>query len=440
MSPLHAAEDDEQEEARRRERRQRLMQRIEAQPDFATIKASMLEIQRVARSERAHARELAALIHDDPAVQGKLLRLINAAYYKSAGAGQITSMQKAVTLMGFRNVGLLAGSLMLFERLNQGASGARLRQEFARAQLAALLAQDMGPGGQEGEHVYTAALFQRLGDMVAGLHLPEEIQVIDDTLDDRELAPHSAERDEARDQLTRAQWGMSLEELGIEVARLWGWPQPLIVGMRSLGLDDASRALHGVEYLRGLCTAANRLADLLIKAPQEGTADEQREARKDLVQRFASELSVPLGLHADTLPERVEGVRLAWADLMKALGLAPDATPGTEAAAPKKPNPNSQQYRTALAQELADAVDQLTRMNRRSAPAAEVSDSALRLMSQALGLQRAILCLRDAQTGRLQGRSGIGDKGMVCWPATSTSRCSRQPICSACCAARTPTR
>lgn len=416
MSPLHAAEDDDQEETRRRDRRQRLMQRIEAQPDFATTKASMLEIQRVARSERAHARELAALIHDDPAVQGKLLRLINAAFYKTAGAGQITSMHKAVTLMGFRNVGLLAGSLMLFERLNQGPNGARLKQEFARAQLAALLAQDMGPGGADGEHVYMAALFQRLGDMVAGLHLAEEIQVIDDTLDDRELAPDTPERDQARDQLTRAQWGMSLEELGIEVARLWGWPQPLIVGMRSLGIDDPTRELRGVEYLRGLCTAANRLADLLVRVPQESSADERRDARKAQVEHFATGLSVPLGLRADALPDRVEGIHLAWVDLMKTLGLTPEAAAGaadSDAAAPKKPNPNSQQYRTALAQELADAVDHLARLNRRSAPATEVSDAALRLMSQALGLQRAILCLRDAESGRVQGRSGIGDKGMV---------------------------
>jgi hypothetical protein len=34
-------------------------------------------------------------------------------------------------------------------------------------------------------------------------------------------------------------------------------------------------------------------------------------------------------------------------------------------------------------------------------------------MSQALALQRAILYLRDAESGRLRGRSGIGDKGMV---------------------------
>lgn len=416
MSPLHAAQDEDQEEAQRRQRRQRLMQRIEAQPDFATIKASMLEIQRVARSDRSHARELAGLIHDDPAVQGKLLRLINAAFYKSAGAGQITSMQKAVTLMGFHSVGLLAGSLMLFERLDRGANGPRLKQEFARAQLAALLAQDLCPANEHSEHVYMATLFQRLGDMVAGLHLAEEIQVIDDTLDDRELAPHTRERDEAREQLTRAQWGMSLEELGIEVARLWGWPQPLIVGMRSLGIDDPIRELRGVEYMRGLCTAANRLADVLMHTPLSGSAEERAEARKALVRRCAADWAVPLALNLDTLPERVEATRAAWEDLMKTLGVTPGSQGSgnaPDAAPSNKPKPGTQQYRQALALELADAVDHLTRMNRRSAPAAEVSDSALRLMSQALGLQRAILCLRDAETGRLKGRSGIGDKGAV---------------------------
>ena len=102
------------------------------------------------------------------------------------------------------------------------------------------------------------------------------------------------------------------------------------------------------------------------------------------MERFATGLSVPLPLPADALPDRVEGIRGAWVDLMKALGMTPDAAavaPGPEAAAPKNPNPNSQQYRTALAQGLAEAVDHLARLKRRSAPAAEVSDSALRLMS-----------------------------------------------------------
>ena len=139
------------------------MQKIDAQPDFASMKESMAGIQRIARSDRAHARAMTNLIHDDTAMVSKLLRLINAAYYSSVGGGSITSLQRAVSLLGFKSVGLLASSLMLFERLPKGADGERLRREFARAQLATLLAHDLCHSRNHIEDIYIAALFQRLG-------------------------------------------------------------------------------------------------------------------------------------------------------------------------------------------------------------------------------------------------------------------------------------
>ena len=66
---------------------------------------------------------------------------------------------------------------------------------------------------------------------------------------------------------------------------------------------------------------------------------------------------------------------------LKALGIT--LTPGgpsakTAQAAPKL-DPNSAAYRKALAEDLADAVDQLSRMNKRGAPLAEVMDHLAKL-------------------------------------------------------------
>ena len=96
-----AEEAAEREAAALHERRVLLMQKIDAQPDFASMKESMAGIQKIARSDRAHARAMTNLIHDDAAMVSKLLRLINAAYYSSVGGGAITSLQRAVSLMGF---------------------------------------------------------------------------------------------------------------------------------------------------------------------------------------------------------------------------------------------------------------------------------------------------------------------------------------------------
>ena len=410
-----AREAAEREEAARRERQLRLMQKIDAQPDFASMKESMASIQKIARSDRAHARAMTNLIHDDAAMVSKLLRLINAAFYSSVGGGAITSLQRAVSLMGFKSVGLLASSLMLFERLPKGADGERLRREFARAQLAALLAHDFCHSRSHIEDIYIAALFQRLGDMLAGLHFADDARIIEDQLDDQELAPDSPERQQARDSLARAQWGLTIDELGIDVAGQWGWPKSLLVSMRALHPGDPELALAGDDYQRGLCTAANRLAEELMRLPEVGTLEERAEARAVVVQRFAAAQAIPLGLNPDALPEVVEKAKRVWDELLKALGITlGEAVPAKSTAAPvKKLDPGSREHRLLLAENLADAVEHLSRMNRKGASVAEVTESALRLMQKALFLQRVIVCLPDPATGHLKGHLGLGDKAVV---------------------------
>lgn len=407
------ADDEAREAALRQQRLLRLTQSIDTQPDLVAVKASMLNLQQVSRSERSHVRALTTLIYDDAAMLAKLLRLVNAAYYRSAGGGEITSMARAVQLLGFQKVGMLASSLRLFEALPQGAG----QQEFARAQLAGLLAQSLCQSRQHADSIYLAGVFQRLGDLLAGTHFRDDAQVIEDKLDLQGLAPESPQRQRARDKLARAHWGMTVEEIGHEVARGWGWPAGLLASMRSLHPDSPDDPLEGDEYARALCTGANGLAAELMQVPRRGPAEEQVAARGLRVHGFAQRLAVPLGLHVETLGESVEQTFAAWLELMKSLGvnlLEPGET--AKPAAARTLDPNSRAYRENLADNLADAIEHLRRMNRRGSSLTEVLEAALNLLIKSLGLQRAIVCLADPATASLRGRLGVGDKAVVLAP------------------------
>jgi hypothetical protein len=412
-----AAEAEAQKaEAARRQRLQRLLTRIEANPDFATIRESVVGVQRVARSERAHARALVHLLQDDPAMTAKLLRLVNAAYYSAAGGGQITNLQRAVALVGFSGMGLLATSLMMFEQLPEGAAGDRLRREFARAQLAAIVAHEFCHDRRYIDSVYIAALFQRLGEFLAGLHVGDEVRDIEDHLDDRELAPLSPQRAEARRRLVLDRWGVSLEDIAVEAAVRWGWPKRLQLAMRPLPVDDPQVEVSDDAYFRTLCTAANELSDLLMHAPPGGTPEEQAEARRALTAPFIERHATALSLDPDAAFARIENARQSWVDLLKALGvrLAEASCTGGPDAPPKPTvNPHSQAYRQELAARLADAIEHLNRMNRKGAPLSEVLETVLRLLREAMGLQRAVACLRDPQTPALKGHLGLGDRAGV---------------------------
>jgi HD-like signal output (HDOD) protein len=410
-------DDEAREEAARCQRRLKLLQSIDRQPEFASLQAQMAALQRVARTENAHARALTALIDDNPALLSKLLRLINAAYYSPVGGGSITSMQRAVSLMGFHSIGMLAGSLLMFDRLPKGSDSDRLRREFARAQLAAALAHGLCHDPQHADHIYIATLFQRLGDLLGGMHFAPDIQVLDDLLDAQDLPRGSAGRYRQRDVLARKTWGVTLEELGLEIGARWGWPPRMLQIMRSLDCSDPERALLDDEYARVLNTACNGLAERLMAVPAGGEAADREAALRSTVLNWSRELLVPLGLDSESLQAQIEQVLAGWRELLGGLGVPPDAlrSDAGQAPPPKKNtlDPKSLAYRQALAEHLADAVDHLTRMNRKGAPPEEVMESTLTWMTKSLDLQRVILCLRDDARPLLVARMAQGHKGVA---------------------------
>jgi HD-like signal output (HDOD) protein len=427
LAELRAAQEAE-EAAVRATRLKRLMQRVAAHADFASMRDSIQGIQKVARSEKSHVRALTAEIAEDVAITGKLLRLINAAFYSSVGGGSITSMKRAVDLMGFQSIGMLASSLVLFERLPKHSDGDRLRQEFGRAQFAAMLAHEMCNSRKHIDGAYMTALFQNLGGMLGGMHFPEEIKEIEAKLDASGLAPEDPAWADAKERLARQHWGIGIEEIGIEVAAQWGWPETLRMSLRSLRPSDNQRAANSEEYLRVLCTAANQLAGDLLRLPNIGTPEDCAAARKACVERFAADMAVPLGLSASGMVDMVESTKLEWDDLAKTLGFgaaqsAPKATPAAkpQALPPAKASPPAMpaaprppvriaSATPAVAEALASALEKASELALSGAPRSQLLQLCMKTMYDTLQLQRVILCLRDPQSGGLYGKMGLGDR------------------------------
>ncbi len=448
-----AAQEAEDKAAAEREARlKRLMQKIAKQADFASMKDSVRLMQKISRSENAHARALSGAISEDIAMTAKLLRLVNAAFYSAAGGGNITSLQRAVALMGFQTVGMMANSLMLFDRLPKGADGNRLREEFGRAQLAALLAQQFCNRNKQLEGAYLAALFQNLGGMLGGLHFTEELPSFEEKLAARGIATGDQAWMDARDKLARELWGADIEDIAIDVAGQWGWPESVRNGMRRLQPSSTERAASSEEYQRVLCTAANVLAAQLLGLPSSGSAEEKAEARRACVMRFAAEMAVPLSLNPEPLADEVAGVQEVWDDLAKVLGFGPVAAPPAAkkpaakeadlpgksaagrpasaaplsapvaapvaAAKPAAPRPAAPAAPSnpAVAESLSSALEQLSGMVLAGAPAGQLLQLCMKQMHEALSLRRVVVCLRDPSGVMLKGGMGVGERATALAP------------------------
>ncbi len=440
------------EAAEREAQLARLMQRMQKTADFPALKDSIRGIQKISRSDTAHLRALSDEVLGDVGLTNKLLRLINTAFYSSVGGGGITSIKRAIALMGFQSIGMLAASLALFEKLPKGPDGERVRAEFRRALLAGMLASEMCPGFKHQELAYLSALFQNLGTMLGWMHFKDEATEIEAKLvelraaaaaEEAEAGATAAALDAHPDphhgtvqQTAREVLGIGYEDLGVEVARQWGWPEDLQLALRRLHPRDPEQPASSDERLRVACTAANLLAGRL-----ENLHDpEQIEA---CLADFLPAWAVPLGIDDEMLAGMVERARSEWIEMATLLGLPlPQGQPGKGGkTAPAKPastagnGPELIKPRTAatgagaarpappkvavpaaVGQALGRALEAVSELAMSDAPLGAVLQALMTQIQQALQLQRIVVCLREPASGDLVGRIGLGDRASTLAP------------------------
>jgi HD-like signal output (HDOD) protein len=439
----------------------RLLTRISSHADFPSLKESIASIQQIVRSEQAHMRALTEGVLKDVALTTKLLRLINSACYRAVGAGSISSVQRALSLMGFQTVGMIAASLILFERLPKGIDGARVREEFSHALLAGLLAQEMCHSGRHLEHSYLTAVFMNLGRMLVSLHFPEAAQAIDDTLRDRlqatGMASEGPQAHAQRMRISLQTLGLSTEDLGDEVAQLWGWPDDLRDQLRRLYPSGADQAVAEDDYLRVLATAASDLSVQLHRLKASSSAEDEPALQRACVARFHRAWGMPLSRDEADMAQAVERALEQWFALAVMLGLdsvlgrqrqqlkptvAVDSGERPAGHTPPGPKPSrAATYGPVLVAPLAPGapalpgaaasagphaplappalqppthLDALSQVVARASEQAlsnaamdEVAQAILDDLRAALLLQRVVLCLRTS-SGTLQGRYGSG--------------------------------
>ena len=446
-----AEADPETLAAQEREARLRaLLARLSASPEFPSLRESVRAIQKVARNERAHLRALSDEILQDLSLSSKLLRLVNAAFYRSAGGAEVDSVSRAVAVMGVDAIGRLAASMKLFDRLPPAMHGTRVQAEFARALLAALAAHELHPSIKEGETVYLAGLFQNLGRLLIWMHFPQEAHQVEAAatreLDltgppDEDGAVRQARRAGLEARHAAQRFGLSYPEIGVEVARLWGWPSTMLRALLPMDPQDYQGPRPGEDRVRLVASLANQLADVIADTPQEqltgalvgfqarwknflGEDPKPFQALLGRVERQWNDLSAVTHVsqagagpraRAQRPAEAAAGAKAAvpaWpafavAGVLRRQGAVPQVGPAGEAASPRRTPRGSILPEDADAA-LARGAQRLTESVQQGCSAAAALQLVMEVMLQALGAQRVVVCLRESAGGWLQGRLGEG--------------------------------
>ncbi|WP_233259109.1 serine/threonine protein kinase [Rubrivivax albus] len=402
-----------------------LLRRMKHKRDFPALGESIVRIQRIASSETESLASLSAEILKDVALTNKLLRMVNTVHFANAGAGNISTISRAVALVGFAGIRNMALSVVLLDHMQDQEHAAQIREEFLRGLMAGTLAAELTPNPREAEETFIGAMFQNLGRMLTQYYFPEEAQQIRQSTKGSGMA--------AEDKAAVKVLGLSYGELGVGVAKSWDLPDTL---QRMMAMPDGEPPAKGVdkgtERQRWIGRIANEITDTMLGDDVAGV-----DAR---IGRLADEFAPALGLPRRTVLGAAEAARERLTQLADALGLhvTPDAPASrlmvppheapTDTLAPHQltatahsplddgltivldDRPADEPAGPPASELLASGIQDITNsMVADGFKLNEVLRMVLETMYRALGFRRVIFCLRDPKTETLTGRFGLGD-------------------------------
>jgi len=398
-----------------------LLRRMRHRGDFPALSESVMAINRIASSESETVGTLSNLILRDLSLTHKLLRLVNSAHYRPAGGGQISTVSRAVIVLGFDTVRNIAITVLLFEHLHNKPQANQLREAFLHACLAGLFARELAARlrTRELEQAYICAVFHNLGRLLSQFYFPEETKDIRSTMRQLDCSEHLA---------AQRVLGVSLEDLGIALARSWGFPSLILESMRKLPEGTTRKPANLEERLRALSACANEHCDAIAQL----SPTERDKAMKAIVSRFADAVPIDHGavreLMETAIDEAASLARIIKLPLQQThLGqrLADYVSPHTQ---PRADDAELGVMPSSVVLEQRILADPVAAGHKPADPQALLSSGIqdisntlvedfklndvlriiLETMYRAMGFKRVLLCVRDARSNAMSGRFGFG--------------------------------
>ncbi len=424
-----------------------LLRRTQSESDFPALSEAIGAINRITASDREGVNVLSNTILKDFALTNKLLKLANVAFYNQVGGGSISTISRAVVILGFNAVRSIALSLILFDNLENKAHAQQLKEEFVKILYAGMLAREMAGRAQvkDVEEAFIGAMLHNLGRMLAMFYFPAETVAIRQKMETEGMSDARA---------STAVLGVSFENLGIGIARSWGFPDQLVQSMKRLPEGRVRKSASNADRLRALAGFSNALCEVIIETPDK----ERRQALDKLTARFGETVPVTVEQLSGVMEKSMQDIAqfaLAvnvnlknsafatqaskWAGMAQAPGTAPAVPPAlgaSEAAAPGK----SAEARTALddtvlhehatildveaggaggsAQRTSEEIQAILTAGLQDVGNSLIDDAVslndiLRMILEAMytgmGFEHVVLCIKDGHRNAMCGKFGFGD-------------------------------
>jgi HD-like signal output (HDOD) protein len=277
-----------------------LLDRLRTVGHLPALPGLAQRVVQVARMEKQRIDTLADVILQDPALSFELLRAVNSAELGALQDGAVTTVRRAIQLIGLTGVRRAASVLRSWPGPLREEGAAALLVGMRRSWLAGHIAELIAPGGLDAESALLAAQLQHLGRLLVLYHFPDEaaqirtlMQATPARTPDETAVPGLSEEAAAM-----AVLGVDLQSLALAMAKHWGLGDTVQEMMQPLPLRQTVHTPDGTQaWVRLVASCANEML-----AAWEGPTSLQTKTYTLIAARYHK----ALGLTLDEIREVLE--------------------------------------------------------------------------------------------------------------------------------------
>jgi len=287
-----------------------LLRRMEHKKDFPTMSHQVVEISQKAKaSGETSANILSNAILKDYSLSSKLLRLVNSPSYGQYG-GKISTISRAVVILGFEEVRNAALGLMLLDHLKDKNQASNLKEACISSMISGSLAHGVANkmNIKDKEEAYVCSMFHQLGKLLSIYYFPEEAEIIFGIMKQKGMKEHVA---------AEAVLGVTFEKIGIAVGESWQLPAELIDSMHALPAGELKKPLSQNDLLKHVSGFSNEYCDMI----NTSSAQDRQQNFENLASRYSNSMSISRSqmeiILSDAINEMEKYAKLVNLDLGK---------------------------------------------------------------------------------------------------------------------------
>jgi HD-like signal output (HDOD) protein len=271
-----------------------VLEKIRADTNLPSLGSSLAKVIQITSDGEDSVAQLAHFVLADVGLTQKIIRLANTIHYRSAGNPMVTTVSRAIFLLGFNTIKSSALALLLVDGFHNKSQARMVRKELVHALCASIIARELVGRGRflDAEEAVVASLFKNLGRLLLAYFDPSLYERIQEAhTQDPSL---SAENDPAL-------VGFSFARFTQKVLHEWIMPESIIQAQQPLNSGELKLNVGRLDWLRSVASFSDELATVLM--PTHGAAPTERaqDARRMLFRRFHKVLELSQDSFEDIL-------------------------------------------------------------------------------------------------------------------------------------------